>query len=168
MPRARRPRTPALHQIDTRSRPRGRSRCRPSRESQLWVWERTLVCPAAVAALISGVSSSFPGDRRHSPATAMADRGRCRAAPAARPVLAVGVAQATAVPTSSRPERRLDGAAQLLRPAWARPIDYHLVHGGGHREPSVRYGYGSPLSGRQNRDLDTADVEWRLFARSRR
>jgi polyhydroxybutyrate depolymerase len=80
-----------------------------------------------------------------------------------------------AKPSSSRavPDRdRFDGSRVTERrftARYRRPLTVELVRGGGHAAPSVLYPYASiPLFGPQNRDLETADVEWRAFRAARR
>jgi polyhydroxybutyrate depolymerase len=78
-------------------------------------------------------------------------------------------------PSSSRavPDRdRFDGSRVTERRFAARhrrSLTVELVHGGGHGPPSVLYPVRAiPLLRPQNRDLETADVEWRAFRRARR
>jgi polyhydroxybutyrate depolymerase len=80
-----------------------------------------------------------------------------------------------AEPSSTRtlPDRDPSDGSRVVerryRAKGRRPLTVELVHGGGHGEPSVRYPY-PPLAllGPQNRDLETADVEWRAFRTARR
>jgi polyhydroxybutyrate depolymerase len=80
---------------------------------------------------------------------------------------------AEAASSRAVPDRdRFDGSRVTERRFTARrrrSLTVELVHGGGHGPPSVLYPFGAiPLLGPQNRDLETADVEWRAFRGARR